>query len=84
MAIRPAVGSYVMVFVTLMSDEPRKTSKSIKDGKGLKAKSMKSRRKSRNVISLENIEKGSVSKEGASDGGTLVDFVIVEEGMKGE
>jgi len=84
MAIRPAAGSYVMVFVTLMSDEPRKTSKSIKDGEGLKAKSMKSRRKSRNVISLENIEKGSVSKEGVSDGGTLVDFVIVEEGMKRE
>jgi hypothetical protein len=65
--------------------------KSTKGGKGLKAKSTKSRKdgkgpkskKRRNVLSLAKNDKGvKATKEGGSSGGgTLVEFVILEEGM---
>jgi hypothetical protein len=64
--------------------------KSTKGGKGLKAKSTKSRKdgkgpkskKRRNVLSLAKNDKGVEAKEGGSSGGgTLVEFVILEEGM---
>jgi hypothetical protein len=70
--------------------------KSTKGGKGLKTKSTKSRKEGkgpksnkkskksrRNVLSLANNDKGGVkAKEGGSSGGgTLVEFVILEEGM---
>jgi hypothetical protein len=69
-----------------MSPSPTKTPKSTKD-RGLKAKSdgcsgkSKKSNKRRNVISFGNNEKGANVKEGASDGGTLVEFVGLEEGM---
>jgi uncharacterized protein YaiE (UPF0345 family) len=61
-----------------------KSTKSRKDGKGPKStKSKKSKKNRRNVLSLANNDKEGVkAKEGGSSGGgTLVEFVILEEGM---
>jgi hypothetical protein len=78
-----------------MSPSPTKTPKSTKD-RGLKAKSdgcsgksfrseksskSKKSTKRRNVISFGNNEKGVKDKKGSSEGGTLVEIVVIEEGM---
>jgi hypothetical protein len=55
--------------------------KSFPSEKSSKSKKSKKSTKRRNVISFENNEKGVNVKEGASDGGTLVEFVGLEEGM---
>eukprot|EP00979_Chaetoceros_neogracilis_P016025 scaffold6860_cov297-Chaetoceros_neogracile.AAC.23 len=52
-----------------------------KSSKSKKSKKSTKSTKRRNAISFENNEKGVNVKEGASDGGTLVEFVGLEEGM---
>ena len=79
----PSIGNAPSCVPSMSPSSPTKTPKSTKD-RGLKAKndgcSGKSTKR-RNVISYGNNEKGVNVKEGASDGGTLVEFVGLEEGM---
>eukprot|EP00979_Chaetoceros_neogracilis_P004263 scaffold751_cov154-Chaetoceros_neogracile.AAC.4 len=62
-----------------MVDKAKK--RKLKNGCSGKSSKSKKSTKRRNVISLANNEKGVKAKESASGGGTLVEFVVLEEGM---